>query len=337
MPGQSVLTRTPNGARSLAAHWAKLMTAALAALYGGSVCEPIWPATDERKSIDRDDPAASLDSYPGPKSPRPRVAGANAWATFTAPSRLTLITRSQSAGSSFQNGKPNLPDPAPTAKTTWSHRSKRRAISSATRTTAAIVGHVGYQAMRMREVAEPRLRTLGSRSTAATRDRSAANARAIAAPIPRAAPKTATTLPARPRSTPIASWKKNGRWTFGWLAASFAVRQPSLFGALTAGLLIAAANIDHPVAARPLGILRLRDFREPLASAQRPVRPTPSTFSPTCLYPYPCGPASTRAAWSGFPTVILRVCSDWSGSASVSLNRPNPAIVVIPVSVSSSQ
>ena len=32
MPGQSVLTRTPNCARSLAAHWAKLISAAFAAL-----------------------------------------------------------------------------------------------------------------------------------------------------------------------------------------------------------------------------------------------------------------------------------------------------------------
>ena len=97
------------GARSLAAHWAKLITAAFAALYGGSVCDPICPATDESRSIERPEAVAS---------PPSAIAGANACATLTAPSRLTRITRSQSAGSSFQNGKPNFPEPAPTAKTT---------------------------------------------------------------------------------------------------------------------------------------------------------------------------------------------------------------------------
>jgi hypothetical protein len=29
-----------------------LITAALAALYGGSVCDPIYPVTDESRSID---------------------------------------------------------------------------------------------------------------------------------------------------------------------------------------------------------------------------------------------------------------------------------------------
>src|ERR1044071_8870328 len=46
IPGERALTRTPWGARSLAAHCTKLISPALAALYGGSVCEPIWPATD---------------------------------------------------------------------------------------------------------------------------------------------------------------------------------------------------------------------------------------------------------------------------------------------------
>ena len=70
MPGQSVLTRTPNGARSLAAHWAKLMIAAFDALYGGSVCEPICPATDARNSIVPDFASTST--------------GAKAWATLAA-------------------------------------------------------------------------------------------------------------------------------------------------------------------------------------------------------------------------------------------------------------
>src|ERR1700685_3989846 len=51
MPGHTEFTRTPGGARSLPRHCAKLMVAAFAALYGGSVCEPIWPATEAMKTI----------------------------------------------------------------------------------------------------------------------------------------------------------------------------------------------------------------------------------------------------------------------------------------------
>src|SRR5437870_5131459 len=104
MPGQRVLTRTPCGARSFAAHCAKLISAALLALYGGSVCEPICPATLARNSIVPD--LASISE------------GANAEATFTAPTTLTFSTRGQSSGVRFQNGKPNFPEPTPTAKTT---------------------------------------------------------------------------------------------------------------------------------------------------------------------------------------------------------------------------
>ena len=86
-----------------------------------------------------------------------------------------------------------------------------------------------------------RSRTLGSRSTAATWAASAANARAIAAPIPRAAPKTTTTLPARPRSTIIRPRKSVIPFTC----------------ALAARLLVAPADVDHPVARRALGILGL--------------------------------------------------------------------------------
>src|SRR3982751_6636646 len=104
MPGHRALTRTPYGARSFAAHCAKLITAALLALYGGSVCEPICPATLARNSIVPDRAAIS--------------AGANACAVFAAPTTLTLSTRGQSSGVRFQNGNPNLPDPIATAKTT---------------------------------------------------------------------------------------------------------------------------------------------------------------------------------------------------------------------------
>jgi hypothetical protein len=45
MPGQTVLTRTPFGERSFAKHCVKLMLASLEALDGGSVGEPICPAT----------------------------------------------------------------------------------------------------------------------------------------------------------------------------------------------------------------------------------------------------------------------------------------------------
>src|SRR4051812_42314109 len=101
MPGQIVFTRTPYAARSFAAHWAKLISAALAALYGGSVCEPIWPATEEMNVIVPPRCSASL--------------GAKAWATFTAPSKLTASTRLQSVGARFQKGKPYLPEPTPAA------------------------------------------------------------------------------------------------------------------------------------------------------------------------------------------------------------------------------
>ena len=50
MPGQTVFTRMPCGAKSLARHCAKLMFAAFEALYGGSDCEPICPATDATKT-----------------------------------------------------------------------------------------------------------------------------------------------------------------------------------------------------------------------------------------------------------------------------------------------
>src|SRR6516165_9530142 len=99
MPGHSALTRTPYGARSLAAHCAKLITAAFAALYGGSVCEPIWPATDERNKIEREVLALS----PVSKRAASAMNGANACAKFTAPIRLTFSTGSQSEGFSFQN------------------------------------------------------------------------------------------------------------------------------------------------------------------------------------------------------------------------------------------
>src|SRR5687767_14431039 len=108
MPGQIVFTRTLWGARSFAAHCAKLMTPALAALYGGSVCEPICPATDARNS--------------SVASPEAINDGANACATWTEPKRFTASTRGQSSGSTFQKGKPNLPDPTPAAHTTWSQR-----------------------------------------------------------------------------------------------------------------------------------------------------------------------------------------------------------------------
>src|SRR5262249_53643513 len=103
MPGQRVLTRTPYGARSLAAHWAKLMTAAFDALYGGSVSEPIGPPTDARNTIGPDRAWTS--------------AGAKAWATWAAPTTLTSRIRCQSAGCRFQNGNPYFPEPIATAKT----------------------------------------------------------------------------------------------------------------------------------------------------------------------------------------------------------------------------
>src|SRR5215207_1051051 len=107
MPGHSALALMPYAARSRAAHWEKLMTAALAALYGGSVGDPIWPATDDRKQ----------------NEPRrwPRSCGTKACAACTHDIRLARSTASQSDGSIDQNGRPSLPDPTPTATTTWWH------------------------------------------------------------------------------------------------------------------------------------------------------------------------------------------------------------------------
>src|SRR4051812_7437985 len=104
MPGQTVFTRTPCGARSFAMHWAKLMLAALLALYGGSVGEPICPAPDDRNT-----------NVPRFAS---TIRGARAWATFTMPRTLTFSTRGQSAGVKLVNGKPNLPDPTAAQCTT---------------------------------------------------------------------------------------------------------------------------------------------------------------------------------------------------------------------------
>src|ERR1017187_2805778 len=74
-----------------------------------------------------------------------------------------------------------------------------------------------------------------ARSRTATRAFSAAKARAMAAPIPRAAPKTATTLPERPNSIALT---------------------PSSFPgcALAPGLLVAAADVDHAVTDRRISI-----------------------------------------------------------------------------------
>jgi hypothetical protein len=79
------------------------MWAAFDALYGGSVCEPIWPATDARNT-----------SVPRPRS---AIPGATAWATFTIPRTFTRSTRGQSAGVRFVKGNPNLPEPTAAAWT----------------------------------------------------------------------------------------------------------------------------------------------------------------------------------------------------------------------------
>src|SRR5262245_38692562 len=101
MPGHTVFTRTPCGARSRAMQIAKLMFAAFDALYGGSVGEPTCPATDAMKII----VPLCLSTIPG----------AIACATFTIPMTLMFKTRGQSVGVKFVNGKPNLPDAAAAA------------------------------------------------------------------------------------------------------------------------------------------------------------------------------------------------------------------------------
>ena len=66
----------------------------LRALYGGSVCEPICPATEATNTIVP--PARST------------MCGASACATWVMPMMFTSSTRGQSAGWRFVNGKPNL-------------------------------------------------------------------------------------------------------------------------------------------------------------------------------------------------------------------------------------
>src|ERR1700722_5369812 len=97
MPGQTVFTRMPRGARSFAMHCAKLMLAAFDALYGGAVCDPICPATDPTNTI--------------VPLPRPTMCEVIACATLAIPITLTLNTRGQSEGFRLVNGKPNFPEP----------------------------------------------------------------------------------------------------------------------------------------------------------------------------------------------------------------------------------
>jgi hypothetical protein len=78
-------------------HWAKLIIAALLALYGGSVWDPICPATDPTKT-----------QVPAPDR---TSAGLSAVAMRTIPTMLTSKVRFQSSGESFVKGKPNLLEP----------------------------------------------------------------------------------------------------------------------------------------------------------------------------------------------------------------------------------
>ena len=103
MPGHTVFTRTPWRARSFAMHCAKLMFAALLALYGGSVCDPICPATEAIKTM--------VPCF------RATIPPASACATCTMPMMFTSSTRGQSAGVRLVNGNPNLPDPVAAACT----------------------------------------------------------------------------------------------------------------------------------------------------------------------------------------------------------------------------
>ena len=97
MPGFTIFTRMLCGAKSFARHCAKLILAALLALYGGSVWDPIWPATDARKIM-----------VPARRS---IIPGAMACATLTIPMTFTSSTLGQSPGLRLVKGNPNLPDP----------------------------------------------------------------------------------------------------------------------------------------------------------------------------------------------------------------------------------
>ena len=81
-----------------------------------------------------------------------------------------------------------------------------------------VVGHVGRQGQTTAGARRPGHGRSGSRSMAATRAPSATKARAIAAPIPRAAPKTTTTFVASPRSTLVGSWPRGSPPGFDYLA-----------------------------------------------------------------------------------------------------------------------
>ncbi len=123
IPGFTVFTRTPCGARSFAKHCAKLIFAALLAEYGGSVWDPICPAIDAINTI--------VPAF------RATIPAAHACATCTIPITFTSITRRQSAGSKFVNGKPNFPDPIAAACTTCPTGPNRASVSASARCTAA--------------------------------------------------------------------------------------------------------------------------------------------------------------------------------------------------------
>ena len=117
------------------------------------------------------------------------IRGAKACATLAAPTRFTRRTRSQSAGSSSQNGNPSLPEPTAAAKTTWSHRPNSRWRSSAAaRTASKSVASVTRPTHRTADASSSRRASAGppeSRSRIATRAPSARKAEAIASPSPR--------------------------------------------------------------------------------------------------------------------------------------------------------
>ena len=154
MPGQTVLTRTPCGARSLARHWAKLMFAAFDAEYGGSVGEPICPATEAMNTI-----------VPRLRSTMP---GATAWATLTMPSTFTFKHPRPVGRREVREREAELAGPDRGRVDEVIDRAERLPPSAAGRRRRRQVGHVHGKGAAARRAA--------FRSQTATRASSARNA-----------------------------------------------------------------------------------------------------------------------------------------------------------------
>src|SRR5215471_889836 len=120
-PGHSALTRTPSAAHSTASDLVSEISPAFAAPYGVISGDDATPATD-----------ATLITEPLPRSSR---WPANAWQTYTAEVRLSLISLSQPERRRSRKGTIKFEPPALfTTMSTWPSPSTAAATASATLT-----------------------------------------------------------------------------------------------------------------------------------------------------------------------------------------------------------